>query len=1066
MSGLLADDEADLGRPARRGRHRPDAPRPRLAEGALEHAAQFTWERHGPRDPRRRWPTRPSGAGRGGAGAAWRAGLSRPSRRRPTPPTGARDAPPASAHLPTLLLAAVIYVPLLLTNRARSAPTPSRTCTSTPAGCSAGPASMWDPNVGMGTVTHQNIGYLWPMGPCYWLFEHARRPRLGGPAALARAILFLAGLGVRYLLHALGQTRPAASPRRPSSTPCSPYVLTLGRAHLGHPAALRRPAVADRASPCWRCGRGGWRYPALFALIVATIGTRQRHRPGPRRRRPAAVDLRTRCSIAREVQPAQAARPSSAGSACSPSAARCGGSPACGPRAATASTSSATPRPPATVGDGVLGARGAARPRLLVLLRRRPLGPWIEPSRRLHPATPCSSSSPTLLTDPRRCIGAAIVRWRDRAFFVAAARHRRSSSPSAPTRRTDPPLARPGLQGVPRLRLGLAMRSLPRAVPLVALGAGRASSGAAWRRWRRRPRSAGPAAARPCGMCRSPSLAPAAAVDRPDGRPTTSTATRTSPPTGTRPPPRPRRTRRSTTPGCSEVPGADFASYRWGNTVDPITPGLMDRPYVARELIPYGSPPRPTCSTPLDRRCRRACSTRRRRPHRPAHGRGRHRRALRPRVRALQHRPAAAAVATLLDRARPRRPVGFGGTDPERPAAPAAAARRGRAATPNSTARSPPRSASCRSTTPCRSCAPSRPSGRCSWPATARAWSSRRAPGCSTATSWSSTPRRFADDPDGADGAVDRDAVARAHRHQPRAGARWGTVRETDGYTEAPARSRCRRPQRPATRRLPGRRRRQPAIRVPTRSRRWAAPRSTVTTATRSPTRPRTGRRTPSTATPTARARLAHRRLRQRHRREAAHPLRRADHQRRALRAPGPGRRPQPLHHRGDDHASTARTRSPFRSVETRACRGARSLDAGEAHLLDARDRDRQHRSGLERRYDNMAAVGFAEINPKPGDADWPSGDESSASPAASSRRAGQASDDNGRWPILLTRHAHRRHELGAHRRGADAWPASGTSRPRGTFSVSGKARLSPVRARQRASTTCRRDPRRRPRAA
>ncbi|MDE0804365.1 MAG: alpha-(1-_3)-arabinofuranosyltransferase family protein, partial [Acidimicrobiales bacterium] len=39
-----------------------------------------------------------------------------------------------------------------------------------------------------------------------------------------------------------------------------------------------------------------------------------------------------------------------------------------------------------------------------------------------------------------------------------------------------------------------------------------------------------------------------------------------------------------------EIPGIDFASYRWGNTVDPITPGLTDRPYVARELIPYGSP--------------------------------------------------------------------------------------------------------------------------------------------------------------------------------------------------------------------------------------------------------------------------------------------------------------------------------------------------------------------------------------------------------------------------------------------------------------------------------------------
>jgi arabinofuranan 3-O-arabinosyltransferase len=43
-----------------------------------------------------------------------------------------------------------------------------------------------------------------------------------------------------------------------------------------------------------------------------------------------------------------------------------------------------------------------------------------------------------------------------------------------------------------------------------------------------------------------------------------------------------------------ELPGSDFASYRWdgtvATTVDPITPGLITRPYVARELIPFGSP--------------------------------------------------------------------------------------------------------------------------------------------------------------------------------------------------------------------------------------------------------------------------------------------------------------------------------------------------------------------------------------------------------------------------------------------------------------------------------------------
>ena len=42
-------------------------------------------------------------------------------------------------------------------------------------------------------------------------------------------------------------------------------------------------------------------------------------------------------------------------------------------------------------------------------------------------------------------------------------------------------------------------------------------------------------------------------------------------------------------PAVLVVPGTDFASYRWGNTVDPILPGLIDRPSVQRELIPYGS---------------------------------------------------------------------------------------------------------------------------------------------------------------------------------------------------------------------------------------------------------------------------------------------------------------------------------------------------------------------------------------------------------------------------------------------------------------------------------------------
>ncbi|MGA1344740.1 MAG: alpha-(1-_3)-arabinofuranosyltransferase domain-containing protein [Ilumatobacteraceae bacterium] len=38
-----------------------------------------------------------------------------------------------------------------------------------------------------------------------------------------------------------------------------------------------------------------------------------------------------------------------------------------------------------------------------------------------------------------------------------------------------------------------------------------------------------------------------------------------------------------------ETPGSDFASYRWGGTIDPVLVGLTGRPVVARELIPLGT---------------------------------------------------------------------------------------------------------------------------------------------------------------------------------------------------------------------------------------------------------------------------------------------------------------------------------------------------------------------------------------------------------------------------------------------------------------------------------------------
>ncbi|MDQ6696720.1 MAG: alpha-(1-_3)-arabinofuranosyltransferase, partial [Actinomycetota bacterium] len=51
-----------------------------------------------------------------------------------------------------------------------------------------------------------------------------------------------------------------------------------------------------------------------------------------------------------------------------------------------------------------------------------------------------------------------------------------------------------------------------------------------------------------------------------------------------------------------EIPGAPFSAYRWGNTIEPVTPGLIDRPYLAREVLPYGAPQTVNLLDALDRR--------------------------------------------------------------------------------------------------------------------------------------------------------------------------------------------------------------------------------------------------------------------------------------------------------------------------------------------------------------------------------------------------------------------------------------------------------------------------------
>ena len=129
--------------------------------------------------------------------------------------------------------------------------------------------SLWDPHVGLGTVTHENIGYLLPMGPFYWVLAELHVPLWEAQRLWMGCLLFAAGAGALYLCRVLGLSGPG---RYVTSLAFmfTPYVLQYsGRISVilmpwaGLPWMIAFVILALR--------RGGWRYPALFALVVALV---------------------------------------------------------------------------------------------------------------------------------------------------------------------------------------------------------------------------------------------------------------------------------------------------------------------------------------------------------------------------------------------------------------------------------------------------------------------------------------------------------------------------------------------------------------------------------------------------------------------------------------------------------------------------------------------------------------------------------------------------------------------------------------------------------------------------
>jgi hypothetical protein len=494
-----------------------------------------------------------------------------------------------------VVLAAVAYVPLLLTRPGRVVADTKSYLYLDPGRLLERAPSMWDPNIGLGTVTHQNIGYLFPMGPYYWVM-HA----VGVPAWVAQrlwlgTILLFAALGVLYLLRTLHVRGPGVVVAA-FVFMLSPYVLDFAArlsvillpwAGLPWILALVIRALRD----------DGWAYPAIFAVVVQVIGSVNATalvfagivpvlwvfyatfvtREVDWRR---ALDTVAKIALLTVLTSLWWIVALSVQSGYGLDILRF---------TETLATVSHASLPSEVLRSlGYWFFYGGDR-----------ISAWIDPSVRYTQdlwAIAASYALPLLAF-----AAAAIVRWRHRAFFVivlflgfvvAVGAH---------------PYDDPSLLGglfksfAQSSSFGLALRSTARAVPLVALGTavllglGVNALAAAWSR--RNVRWAGIALAGlviALAMVNLPalfngSLYPESLL-RDEEIPAYWTAAIAD------------LDRRPHDTRILEVPGADFAAYRWGGTVDPVTPGLTSRRYVARELVPWGSAASADLLNAFDRR--------------------------------------------------------------------------------------------------------------------------------------------------------------------------------------------------------------------------------------------------------------------------------------------------------------------------------------------------------------------------------------------------------------------------------------------------------------------------------
>ncbi len=484
-----------------------------------------------------------------------------------------------------LLLAAVLaagaYIPLLLTHPGMVGADTKAYLYLDPSRLLASAVSLWDPHTGLGTVTHENIGYLLPMGPWYWVFHAVGVPMWVAQRLWTGTLLFTAGLGVVVLVRTLGWSGPGVGVAAVFYE-LSPYVVQ----YEARISAILMPwsalpwmlALTIRA-----VRRGGWRDPALFALVTTVVGGVNAsslilvglapvlwlpfaiwglREADWRRAAGAALRIALLTAVTALWWIAGLSLESGYG--------------------LNVLRYTETVQTVATSGTAIELLRGLGNWYFYGL---DAVAAWVQPA---IDYTQWGWLLAVSVAVPLVGFASAVlVRWREKLYFVGLILIGVALGVGVHPYTHPSPLGAV-LKQASGSTAGLALRSTGRAVPLVVLGLAVMTGAGAAAVWQRRPR---------LGVVLAIGLAVLAVADmtplyigqfvddqlqRPEAIPSYWKAVATYLDSRGKGP-------HGYTTRVLEEPGADFLHYRWGATLDPVTAGITDRPYVDRELVPQGS---------------------------------------------------------------------------------------------------------------------------------------------------------------------------------------------------------------------------------------------------------------------------------------------------------------------------------------------------------------------------------------------------------------------------------------------------------------------------------------------